>query len=326
MSRRACERSVHVTTTIIVPCYNEVARLPIHAFQSFAAQSSDLSFLFVDDGSTDGTAALIAPLVAEHPGRFQFSRLEANAGKAEAVRQGMLLALKDDPEMVGFWDADLSTPLNQFPLFQHLLAQRTFVQIVMGSRVRLLGWDIRRSPERHYLGRIGATLISLALHLAVYDTQCGAKLFRVTPEVKSIWAEPFISRWLFDVEILFRFLQAFSSGEEREKAKEALYELPLEAWRDIGGSKVRARHYARSLWDLYTLWRQYCCPPSPWPGLAGSPCRVPLVPSFLFSGPVRGRNTPTPRLDPESGSVSPSGNAFQFPHLPVNLCGRGGGI
>ncbi len=245
------------TATIIVPCYNETGRLPMDAFRAFAVQSNDPRFLFVDDGSTDGTAALIASLVAEHPERFQLFRLGANAGKAEAVRQGMLLALKDDPEMVGFWDADLSTPLNQLPLFLQVLAQRPFAQIVMGSRVHMLGRQIRRRPGRHYLGRVGATLISLALQLAVYDTQCGAKLFRVTPSVKSIWAQPFISRWLFDVEILFRFLDAFPSGDEREKAKEALYELPLDAWRDVGGSKVRARHYARSLWDLYVLWRYY---------------------------------------------------------------------
>ncbi len=246
-----------MTTSIIVPCHNEAARLPIDAFRALAVPSGAPRFLFVDDGSTDGTAALVAPLVADHPERFQLLRLEANAGKAEAVRQGTLLALKDHPEIVGFWDADLSTPLNQLPRFQHVLAQRPFVQIVMGSRVRMLGWQIRRHPARHYLGRVGATLISWALHLAVYDTQCGAKVFRVTPAVKSIWARPFISRWLFDVELLFRFLHAFPSGEERERAKEALYELPLEAWRDVEGSQVRARHYARSLWDLYLLWRYY---------------------------------------------------------------------
>ncbi len=246
-----------MSTTIIVPCYNEASRLQIEAFQAFAAQSGEPRFLFVDDGSTDGTSSLISPLVAEQPRRFRLLRLEANAGKAQAVRRGMLLALEGSPDTLGFWDADLSTPLNQLPLFLHLLAQRPFVQIVIGSRVLMLGRDVRRRPARHYLGRVGATLISLALHLAVYDTQCGAKLFRVTPAVKSIWTEPFISRWLFDVEILFRFLRAFPLGNEREKAKEALYELPLEAWRDVGGSKLRARHYARSLWDLYALWRYY---------------------------------------------------------------------
>ncbi len=244
-------------TIIIVPCYNEAARLPVDAFRTFAAQSGNPHFLFVDDGSTDGTAALIAPLVAEQPRRFRLFRLEVNAGKAEAVRRGILLALESSPDTIGFWDADLSTPLNQFPLFLQVMAQRPFVQIVMGSRVLMLGRDIRRRPARHYLGRVGATLISLALHLNVYDTQCGAKLFRVTPAVKSIWAQPFISRWLFDVEILFRFLHAFPSGDEGGEAKEALYELPLEAWRDVGGSKLRARHYARALWDLYALWRCY---------------------------------------------------------------------
>ena len=211
----------------------------------------------MDDGSTDDTIALIIPLLADQPKRFRLVRLGTNAGKAEAVRQGMLLALEDDPDAVGFWDADLSTPLSQIPLFLQVLARQPSVELVMGSRVRMLGREIRRRPERHYLGRVAATLISLALDLAVYDTQCGAKLFRVTPSVKSVWTEPFASRWLFDVEILFRFLHAFPSGDVREKAKEALYELPLDEWRDVKGSKVRAQHYARALWDLGTLWRRY---------------------------------------------------------------------
>ncbi|HWT78776.1 MAG TPA: glycosyltransferase [Candidatus Methylomirabilis sp.] len=255
--QRPCEQTVQGTTSIIVPCHNEAARLPIDAFRAVAVLSEAPRILFVDDGSTDGTAALIAPLVAEHPERFQLFRLEVNAGKAEAVRHGMLLALEDDPEIVGFWDADLSTPLTELPRFHRVLARRPSVQIVMGSRVRMLGRQIRRRPARHYLGRVGATLISWALHLAVYDTQCGAKLFRVTPAVRSIWAHPFNSGWLFDVEILFRFLHAYPPGDAREKMKEALYELPLAAWRDVGGSKVRAQHYALSLWDLYALWRYY---------------------------------------------------------------------
>ena len=246
-----------MTTTTLLSPVNEATRLPIDAFRAFAAQYNDLRFLFVDDGSTDNTADMITPFLADQQERFQLLRLTTNAGKAEAVRRGMLLALEDHPDSVGFWDVDLSTPLNQIPLVLCVLAQQPHVLLVMGSRIRMVGREIRRRPKRHCLGRVAATLISLALDLAVYDTQCGAKLFRVTPAVKSVWMKPFASRWLFDVEILFRFLHAFPSGDVREKAKEAICELPLDDWRDVKGSKVRAQHYARALLDLYALWRHY---------------------------------------------------------------------
>jgi len=163
------------------PLLQRGGRLPIDAFRAFASQCNDLCFLFVDDGSTDDTAALITPLVADQPKRFQLLRLEANAGKAEAVRRGVLLALEDHPDTVGFWDADLSTPLNQIPLFLQVLARQSSVQIVIGSRVRMLGREIRRRPERHYLGRVAATLISLALDLAVYDTSVVPSFFGSHP-------------------------------------------------------------------------------------------------------------------------------------------------
>ncbi len=85
----------------------------------------------------DGTAALIAALVVEQPGRFQFFHLDANLGKAEAVRRGVLQALGSSPDTVGFWDADLSTPRDDLPLFQQVLTQRG-TALIAGSGARCI--------------------------------------------------------------------------------------------------------------------------------------------------------------------------------------------
>ncbi len=75
-------------TIIIVPCYNEAARLPVDAFRTFAEQFANAHFHFVGDGCTYGTAALIASLVAEHPERFSTlsSRSQYGQGRSGTPR------------------------------------------------------------------------------------------------------------------------------------------------------------------------------------------------------------------------------------------------
>ncbi len=242
-----------MTLTVVVPCFNEADRFDSEVFRTFDAVSVD--FLFVDDGSTDGTAALLDDLAGIDRTRFRVLTLDHNVGKAEAVRQGILRAFEDGPDYVGFLDADLSTGLDQIPAMVALLDERPSILGVIGSRVRLLGRRIDRKLGRHYAGRVFATLASMVLRLPVYDTQCGAKFFRATPAVAAVFAEPFLSRWVFDVELLARFVR-LSAAEGIDPA-EILVEHPLTEWRDVPGSKLRFRHGFRALFDLARIRRRY---------------------------------------------------------------------
>src|ERR1700730_11533096 len=237
---------------LVVPCYNEAARLKPEAFLQVVADGSGVGIVFVNDGSTDATPAVLADLATRGRGHVTVLTLNENVGKARAVQLGILSAFDFRPGFVGFWDADLSTPLTALPEFMEVFEARPEVEIVMGARVKLLGRDIRRSLIRHYGGRIFATAASLALGVSVYDTQCGAKIFRVTDSVRRVFSAPFRTKWIFDVEILSRYMAATG----RAQAESRICELPLNTWTAMPGSKLTVWHVVRAIWDLALISRR----------------------------------------------------------------------
>lgn len=243
-------------TVIVVPCYNEALRFDLRAFDTFLRECEDVNLLLVDDGSTDGTPGVLEKLRATHPLRVTVFRSAENGGKAEAVRRGVQLALRKPPSFVGYWDADLATPLEAALQFREILIARRELVLVMGSRVALLGRAIRRSWKRHLIGRTFATAASLVLGLSVYDTQCGAKMFRVTRDTASLFQSTFRSRWIFDVEILARIIAGTSAVHGRPPA-DVIYEFPLERWDDVAGSRLKALDFAVAAVDLAAIRWQY---------------------------------------------------------------------
>jgi dolichyl-phosphate beta-glucosyltransferase len=240
---------------IVVPCYNEASRLDAGAFLRFAAADHGQRFLMVNDGSTDNTLAVLKTLCKDNPEAFSLYDLPHNVGKAEAVRQGILRALQSSPETVGFWDADLATPLDAIPQFAGLLQDRRSLKMVVGARVKLLGRSVDRRPVRHYLGRVFATAASCVLRLPIYDTQCGAKLFRVDAETLALFEEPFMTNWVFDVELLARFI--CNRPSDAEAVGKVIYEFPLDCWHDVAGSKVRTRDFFKAFFELLSIYRTY---------------------------------------------------------------------
>jgi dolichyl-phosphate beta-glucosyltransferase len=239
---------------LVVPCYNEANRLPASEFVAFVQRHPSIRFLLVDDGSRDGTAAVHERMVREAPSRIRALRFETNHDKAEAVRRGLLEAVAGGPALVGFWDADLSTPLTAIHDFLAVAAKHPEIDLILGSRVMLMGRDIRRRAIRHYFGRVFATAASLALDLPVYDTQCGAKVFRVNEALRRVLSTPFRSSWIFDVEILARYI-ALPIDEGGRPRQGRIYELAVPAWHDVPGSKLKAWDCLRAVVDLLAIWR-----------------------------------------------------------------------
>jgi dolichyl-phosphate beta-glucosyltransferase len=238
----------------VVPCYNEARRLDADAFVEYGQQNAGVSFRFVDDGSTDGTRGLIEGACRRLPEQLSYLSLPVNRGKAEAVRQGVVSGLATATPVVGYIDADLATPLDE------LSAMRAFftdprVEVVLAARVALLGRDIKRSLVRHYLGRVFATAASNILQLPVYDTQCGAKLFRNGPLASEVFGRPFDSNWAFDVEVFARYSRA--ARRDGRSLLDMAIEYPLQRWRDVSGSKLKPRAAVGAAAELWNIWRKY---------------------------------------------------------------------
>ena len=237
------------SVALVVPVFNEERRLDLGELHRLAT-AGEVSVLVVDDGSTDRTVELVRPLVAS--GAVRLLQLPANAGKSEAVRRGMLHESDLGATIVGYADADFATPVDELLRVAALARSLSDCDAVLSSRVRLAGRLVERKVLRHYLGRLIATWIDTRVRLDVYDTQCGAKFFRVTPELLAALRRPFRTRWLFDVELLARLRQA-AAGAGRQIR---FLEEPLQVWIDVGDSRIRGKELLRVLRDFAELERE----------------------------------------------------------------------
>lgn len=236
-------------TIIVVPCYNEASRLDRDRMAELAC-APGVELLFVDDGSTDDTLAVLQGMRGRTP-TIHVHGVQPNQGKAEAVRQGLLKALELGATRVGYLDADLATPPEEALRLTGLLADHPARHAVIGARVALSGRNIDRDWRRHYTGRFFSTLASLVLRIVIYDTQCGAKFFRRTPALEAALRERFLSRWAFDIELLGRLMAG--TPEIEPVPAELLVEEPLYVWTDVAGSKISLIAMIRTTLELWSI-------------------------------------------------------------------------
>ena len=244
--------------TIVLPAYNEEARLGPALDELFgylkrhgehgrdgapgaAALPTPLRVLVVDDGSTDGTAALVQsrPEAANQPSAGQpvLALLSVpHGGKGAAVRAGVLFV---DSDLVVFADADMATPPDQIPLLVAALADH---DVALGSRIQPDGSDMRASQPfyRRLLGRTFHFLASVWAVGPVQDTQCGFKGF-TGPAALDLFSRQAITSIVFDVELIYL--------ARRRGYRIAI--VPVR-WTDKRGSRMHPglRLALRVAWDL----------------------------------------------------------------------------
>jgi len=209
-------------------------------------------FLFVDDGSRDNTAAVLKNFSANHS-NIEVVHNPENCGKGSAVRRGILHAIHNYSfDCIAFIDADLSTPLPELDRFIIMLNSNENIDFLLASRVQMLGKKIKRNLFRHYIGRVIATFICKILDEPVYDTQCGLKMFRKNIAGELI-QDAFITKWLFDVELLARYKLKYGSGAFNER----LVEVPVNKWTEKENSKLKYYQFTGIVSELLKINNKY---------------------------------------------------------------------
>jgi glycosyltransferase involved in cell wall biosynthesis len=232
---------------IIIPCYNEANRLPTKSFSNFLDKEKNVSILFVNDASIDNTLEVLTSLEHKYPNQVNLLSNKQNKGKAESIRNGVLHCLENKHgEFFAYLDADLATSLEECYSYKEFI--KADKEFVFASRILKVGSIVERKFSRFFFGRIIATIISNTLDIKVYDTQCGCKVFTKKMGVL-IFQKPFISKWLFDVELFSRILKHFG----KKKGLNLMDEIPVKRWVDVGDSKVKMSYFFQLWIDLYKI-------------------------------------------------------------------------
>ncbi len=186
--------------SIVIPAYNEEDRLGVSLplIETYLRERGiDAEILVVDDGSTDGTAAMASAFLRGKPGRVL--RQPENRGKGAALRRGVLEA---EGRWVLMTDADLSSPIEEHARLSEI-ARDEDLDVVFGSRgLPDSQVEIRQNIIRQLMGRTFNLLLRMITGLTYRDTQCGFKLFDLQ-RTRPLFERMVVDHFAFDVELLF---------------------------------------------------------------------------------------------------------------------------
>lgn len=187
--------------SIIVPAYNEENRLPktLDGIVAYVrAKGCSAEIIVVDDGSSDGTAALVNAY-RQRNAELRLVSNGTNRGKGYSVRHGMLEARG---EIALFTDADLSTPIAEADKLLAALQEQDFDAAIGSRAVDRSLIEIHQSAIREQAGILFNRMVRWIMGIRFSDTQCGFKAFH-RERCRIIFEQQRIERFGFDPEILF---------------------------------------------------------------------------------------------------------------------------
>lgn len=234
---------------IALPVFNEAStiRATLEQVMPFAAMRPELRIVFVDDGSSDGTAGAISDAMrsgidVKGPVNVGLRSLGVNGGKGRAIARA---AAECDAPLFIFMDGDLAYALSHIDA---LLTGLKTHDVVIGSRALVPGEDLEVSGLRRVMGAGFNAIARGLLGLPYRDTQAGLKGFR-TDAAREIFKRVTLNGFAFDAEALFIARQlgytitevpAHVSAEHRaKKSKVNLAIDPPKMLAELAGIRIK---------------------------------------------------------------------------------------
>ena len=179
------------------PCYNDehtIATMVHDVRGALVGAVDDVEIIVIDDGSTDGSVAVLRQLTSEVP-ELRLVEHEENRGYGGALRSGFAAATK---EWVFYTDGDAQYDARE--VVRCIDAARPDVDVVQGYKIgRGDAW------YRKVIGRIYHHAVKWLFGLSVRDTDCDFRLFRRT----LVTEQPLVSSsGVICVEMMYRFQRA----------------------------------------------------------------------------------------------------------------------
>lgn len=230
---------------LFIPCYNEEKRLKIDKIKKFISEHSKvMDFVFIDDGSNDNTIKIIKSNFSELR-NVELLYLPENIGKGNAIRHGVL-HISLNYKYFAFIDADMDIPFEQITRIISMLEKNS---------VHLLGISVRNFTNkisiRNFISISFICISNLIIRpkKIIRDTQCGCKVF--DSKLQFIFEKPFISNWLFDIEIFLRLKQS------NFKFSNSISQVNLEVLNKSSNSNLKLHHFPRVLLSLFKIIVKY---------------------------------------------------------------------
>lgn len=241
---------------IVIPCYNEKSRLSFDSYVQILQNEKSINFCFVNDGSEDETSVILKNIQEIAPDKVYIVELDSNKGKGNAIFLAIQWILSNTIECkdIGYLDADLSVDFTTYlkMLEYHRLSS---LKLTYASRARLLSVSFNQNIFRKVTSVLAKYITPRLYSIPVDDTQCGAKIIDYNI-IRNLFDRPFLSRWLFDIELFIRYKNRFDlrgvkafylenwvyRSQSKLKTWEILFYIPIDLMKIILNYRFKSPH------------------------------------------------------------------------------------